>query len=71
MHDDWTANSAETCNAAASKAGYSIFGLEYGVQCFVGNAFQYTPTIADGLCNYQCPGKYSSEICGARACVMT
>ncbi|KAL3426463.1 WSC domain-containing protein-like protein 5 [Phlyctema vagabunda] len=58
------ANTIDTCASYCNDAGYSIAGLEWGVQCFCGNALAASSSMtADAGCTMACPGN-SSQICG-------
>ncbi|KAI4209402.1 MAG: hypothetical protein LQ351_007661 [Letrouitia transgressa] len=53
----------EKCAAACK--GYSIFGAEYGSQCYCDNAFSNPTTkVAESDCGYVCGGD-PTELCGA------
>ncbi|KAL8743437.1 MAG: hypothetical protein Q9190_004206 [Brigantiaea leucoxantha] len=53
----------EKCAAACK--GYSIFGAEYGSQCYCDNSFVGTTSkVAEGDCGYVCGGD-PTELCGA------
>ncbi|OCK86428.1 WSC-domain-containing protein [Lepidopterella palustris CBS 459.81] len=56
----------EKCLASCSTAGYSLAGVEYGVECHCGNSFDNGGGPApDGSvgCSFPCAGN-SAEICG-------
>jgi hypothetical protein len=53
--------SVETCTSTCKSAGYAYAGVQYGSQCFCGNAYGKYGTATD--CNMACNGK-SSETCG-------
>ena len=52
----------ETCMAICHGMHYTLAGVEYGVQCFCGNATAASAQKADG-CTMKCGGN-ESEICG-------
>ncbi|KAK3337627.1 WSC domain-containing protein [Cercophora scortea] len=57
---------ADDLTAAKCKAhcaGYAVFGLEYGRECWCGNSFPTTKAPAED-CSFPCSGN-SAEICGA------
>ncbi|KAI7392635.1 WSC-domain-containing protein [Hortaea werneckii] len=57
-------NTIEKCTQTCADKGYSIAGIEFGSQCFCGNALGYAATqVIDSSCQTPCPGN-SSEICG-------
>jgi hypothetical protein len=61
-------NQAQTlsgCAALCKNAGYTIAGVEYGVQCFCGNAI-YNDGVktVDSACSFNCPGN-AAQKCGA------
>lgn len=54
----------ETCEQAAYNLGFAYAGLEYGGQCFLGNAVDGLPQIGQSPnCNMTCSAK-TSEFCG-------
>lgn len=63
---DSQANTVQVCVNACANAGYTIAGVEYGVQCFCGNALYNGAAVAtnQGDCSTVCPGN-SAEVCGA------
>ncbi|GAM89397.1 hypothetical protein ANO11243_074350 [Dothideomycetidae sp. 11243] len=64
MAYDVTNNTIEACTSYCTNAGYSIAGVEYGTQCFCGNAITgYAGQTVDNGCTMPCSGN-SSEICG-------
>ena len=55
----------EKCVAACQTAGYSVAGMEYGQECYCGNAIiNGGNTTAESDCNMACAGN-SAEKCGA------
>lgn len=65
---DSSSLTAASCISACSSAQYSVAGLEYGSQCFCGNALNGASAAAAGTCNMQCSGD-SSKSCGAGGAV--
>ncbi|KAK3695831.1 WSC domain-containing protein [Podospora appendiculata] len=60
--DDMT---AAKCKAHC--AGYAVFGLEYGRECWCGNTFPATTAKAPATdCTFPCAGN-SAEVCGAHS----
>ena len=59
-------NTVELCIAICSRLGFSIAGLEYGMQCFCDNFIQEggALAVAQADCNIPCSGN-SAQICGA------
>ena len=58
-------NSIETCSNHCDTLGFSFFGLEYGVECFCGNAVNPASSVVlDTECNIYCPNS-QTEFCGA------
>ncbi|EAU89154.1 hypothetical protein CC1G_08561 [Coprinopsis cinerea okayama7 len=59
-------NTAERCTALCASHGYGLAGLEYGSECWCDNYNIYgtLPVVADGQCNFACPGD-DTEWCGA------
>ncbi|KAH8888473.1 WSC-domain-containing protein [Thozetella sp. PMI_491] len=55
------------CGAACTAAGYSLYGLEYGRECYCGNSLAAgcVPTFAD-QCNMVC-GADNTTICGGNS----
>ncbi|KAF4569998.1 hypothetical protein EYR40_008982 [Pleurotus pulmonarius] len=56
----------EQCVDTCQDAGYTLAGLEYGVQCFCGNEVRYAGRLADNEneCNMPCGGD-DEHACGA------
>jgi hypothetical protein len=63
---DSTANSVQVCVNQCASSGFTIAGVEYGVQCFCGNAIYYggVPAATQSDCSTPCPGN-ATETCGA------
>ncbi|QIW95400.1 hypothetical protein AMS68_000918 [Peltaster fructicola] len=63
---DNKAMTVESCVSTCNSLGYSIAGMEYGVQCFCDNFIRYSPSnvTASGDCSVKCGGN-SGEYCGA------
>jgi hypothetical protein len=60
-----TAMTAEYCVSGCQQKGYSWAGMEYGQECWCGNALNANSAkVADGQCNMLCPGN-KREYCGA------
>jgi hypothetical protein len=59
-------NTQEVCISTCAGLGYTIAGVEYGVQCFCGNALYNgaAPAANQADCNVACPGN-AAEDCGA------
>jgi hypothetical protein len=56
-YNDPNNNSVELCTSTCNTAGYTIAGVEYGSQCFCGNALAaYTVKTVDEGCSITCPG---------------
>jgi hypothetical protein len=57
---------AESCVNTCVGLGYTVAGMEYGVQCFCDNAITNGGALAanQGDCNTPCPGN-TKEMCGA------
>ena len=62
---DSQTNTIEACTSTCAGLGYSVSGVEYGVQCFCGNDITNGGVLApeDTDCNDACAGN-SKEICG-------
>jgi hypothetical protein len=58
-----TKMTVELCHADCSMAGYRYAGLEYGVECWCGNAIAALAELDAGSCGAVCPGD-SGETCG-------
>ena len=63
---DSQGNTVQVCVNTCANAGYTIAGVEYGVQCFCGDALYNGAASApnQGDCSTPCPGN-SAESCGA------
>jgi hypothetical protein len=62
---DNLANTIEGCISTCIAGGYSIAGVEYGVQCFCSDFIHNGGTVTDlAECSFQCSGN-SEELCGA------
>jgi hypothetical protein len=60
---NYTAMTLETCGTFCT--GYKYWGVEYGGECYCGNAFGAGSVNATGSdCSFVCPGD-GSEFCGA------
>ncbi|KAI4190389.1 MAG: hypothetical protein L6R41_000841 [Letrouitia leprolyta] len=58
-------NSVAQCVNACQTAGYTVAGMEYGIECFCGNALYNGPAlVADSQCSMNCPGN-AAQKCGA------
>jgi hypothetical protein len=59
-------NTPQVCVQACATAGYTIAGIEYGVECFCDNAIYNGGALSANQndCNFVCPGN-SLEDCGA------
>ncbi|KAJ3065000.1 hypothetical protein HDU98_011600 [Podochytrium sp. JEL0797] len=54
----------ENCAQYAAEANYTMFGVEWSQECWVGNAFEYIPAnLNSTACTMECTGN-STEICG-------
>ena len=62
---DSQTNTIEACVSTCVGLGYTVSGVEYGVQCFCGNYIVNGGTLApaDTDCNVACAGN-SKEMCG-------
>jgi hypothetical protein len=60
--DDMT---LEQCGAYCTGKGFSMFGVEYGRECYCGNQFSNgaSASTLSGQCNMPCAGN-SAEVCG-------
>lgn len=60
--------SVEFCLAAAEAGGYQYAGLEYGQECWMGNALagldKGNKVVGEGDCSMTCVGN-RAELCGA------
>ncbi|ORY19791.1 hypothetical protein BCR34DRAFT_595240 [Clohesyomyces aquaticus] len=62
---DSSQSTVESCISTCSGLGYSVAGIEYGVQCFCDNFLRMGATKAsESDCSMACPGN-SAEKCGA------
>lgn len=62
---DSPALTIESCVTACIDLGYSVAGMEYGVQCFCDDYLRNgAPLVADSDCNMACNGD-AAEDCGA------
>ncbi|OCK77835.1 copper radical oxidase [Lepidopterella palustris CBS 459.81] len=62
---DSSTNTIEQCTATCIGLGYSVSGMEYGVNCFCDNFLRNGGTLtSDTDCNMVCPGN-TAEKCGA------
>ncbi|KAF9051932.1 WSC domain-containing protein [Panaeolus papilionaceus] len=57
-------NDAESCTAQCHNKGYKFAGMEYGTECWCGNALAYEIPKPAAECSFVCPGD-STELCGA------
>ncbi|KAJ3017206.1 UNVERIFIED_CONTAM: hypothetical protein HDU68_011804 [Siphonaria sp. JEL0065] len=57
----------ETCAELAADQGFSLFGLEYGRECWADSMYQYYPSPTD-TCNTPCKGS-KDEICGGAGAI--
>jgi len=55
-------NTVETCLDTCAAGGFALGGVEYGSECYCGNAILYNYGLSPE-CNYACSGN-SEEICG-------
>ncbi|KAJ7026857.1 hypothetical protein C8F04DRAFT_101644 [Mycena alexandri] len=53
----------EICLDTCAAGGFILGGLEFGRECYCGNALLYVYTVPQGNCVLPCAGK-SSELCG-------
>lgn len=57
-------NTIDLCTTACTSGNNTVAGIEYGTQCFCGNALGYKAAqVIDSSCSMPCPGN-SSEVCG-------
>ena len=62
---DSQTNSVETCINTCIGLGYTVAGLEFGIQCFCDNfLYNGAAPAATSSCNVACPGN-NKELCGA------
>lgn len=62
---DSNTNTVETCVNTCLSQGYSVAGMEYGVQCFCDNFIRNNGSkVPETDCNMNCPGN-TAEKCGA------
>lgn len=62
---DSNTNTIELCTSTCVSQGFSIAGLEYGSQCYCGNALTARAVkVVESSCAVPCPGN-SSETCGS------
>ncbi|KAI5360847.1 putative carbohydrate-binding WSC, glyoxal oxidase, galactose oxidase/kelch, beta-propeller [Septoria linicola] len=62
---DNSTQTIESCIAQCSSKGYTIAGMQYGVECYCDYFIRNAPTLQpDTDCNTNCPGN-SGEKCGA------
>lgn len=62
---DSSSNTIEMCTQTCVNAGYTVAGVEYGSQCYCGNAIGgEADLVVSVACNQACAGN-SSETCGA------
>lgn len=54
----------ESCQSFCNNANYGLSGLEFGQECYCGNALQNYAALGKTGCSEVCTGN-SSEICGA------
>ncbi|KAL8943818.1 MAG: hypothetical protein Q9216_000811 [Gyalolechia sp. 2 TL-2023] len=60
-------NTVARCVNACQTAGYVVAGMEFGSECYCGNAaFNGPALVADSQCSMKCPGN-PAEKCGAGA----
>ncbi|KAG0648748.1 WSC domain-containing [Hyphodiscus hymeniophilus] len=65
---DYDSMTVEKCGQFCKSGGYLMFGLEYGGECWCGNAVSAGNTIApkqDAECTTTCPGDPTELACGA------
>jgi hypothetical protein len=59
-------NSVDKCVSTCSSRGFATAGVEYGVECYCGNALASTAKLAaDSSCSMACPASSTSGYCGA------
>ncbi|TFK42314.1 WSC domain-containing protein [Crucibulum laeve] len=58
----------ETCLDSCSAGGFALGGLEYGRECYCGNALLYQYEGTMNPCSYPCSGN-SLEICGGSSSI--
>ncbi|RDB18582.1 hypothetical protein Hypma_000329 [Hypsizygus marmoreus] len=61
-------NTVETCLDACSAAGYPLGGVEFGSECFCGNAILYNYGLSESGCSFSCSGN-PDEICGGAGAI--
>jgi hypothetical protein len=65
---DYTSMTVEKCGNFCKSGGYLMFGIEYGGECWCGNAIATGNSIApnqDAECSMTCPGDQTELACGA------
>jgi len=65
---DYTSMTVEKCGKFCKNGGYFMFGIEFGGECWCGNAISTGNTIApnqDAECTMTCPGDQTELACGA------
>ena len=63
---DNNAMTVESCQAFCNTNNYGLAGVEYGHECYCGNALQSYSALGFTGCNMACSGN-TSEICGGRS----
>jgi hypothetical protein len=62
---DSQGNTVEACVNTCASSGYTVAGVEYGVQCFCDTSLQNGAAVAAASeCNMPCQGNFN-EFCGA------
>jgi hypothetical protein len=62
---DFSGQTLDKCAATCTTRGYSLFGVEYGGECWCDNTLASTSTkVGDEECNLLCPGDVN-QYCGA------
>ncbi|KAK3943074.1 hypothetical protein QBC46DRAFT_447135 [Diplogelasinospora grovesii] len=62
---DYNGMTHEKCAAFCVPAGYGLYGIEYGGECYCGNSLsQGSFQASESDCSFACPGD-ASELCGA------
>ena len=65
VHGDSTGQTLDKCAATCTSLGYSLFGVEYGGECWCDSVLASTSSkVADVECTFICPGNVN-QYCGA------
>ena len=53
----------EKCYEAAMQSGASVFGIQWGESCWVGNTLEAATSLGPAVCNSKCRGN-QTQLCG-------